>query len=309
MTRLTLTLLLVGTLLLTACLPTSGDAVSTPQPVTVAAGTPLSPTPTMAVTATTAVATLESATATVPAAVTEAPVEPTATTPSVSLPVSATLEADLGNGLSLYSIPGGQSGSVPTYTITTKTPLLVGADSPAVTAFNQAVASLVEQQVADFLPNSGGFGEPFSEFGSYLDVSYQLTAAGPDWLSLNFLMSVYIDGAAHPYHYTIAYTYDLANNRPMTLAELFQPDSPYLERMANYAIQELTEREVLFVPEGANPTEENYRHWNITPEGVMITFDEYQVAPYAAGRQQVTIPYSELADLINPAGPLVAYLQ
>jgi hypothetical protein len=36
----------------------------------------------------------------------------------------------------------------------------------------------------------------------------------------------------------------------------------------------------------------------------MITFDEYQVAPYAAGAQTVVIPYRELQTVIAPAGPL-----
>jgi hypothetical protein len=114
---------------------------------------------------------------------------------------------------------------------------------------------------------------------------------------------------AHPYHYTITYTYDLAGNRPLALSDLFQPGSAYLERIATEAVEQLTAREILLFPEGAIPTEENYRNWNITPEGLLITFDEYQVAPYAAGPQTVTIPYSELADLINPAGPLAAFTQ
>lgn len=310
MTRLTSLLFLAGALLLAACLPTTGDIVTpTTQPVTVAADTPLPSTPTIAATATTAAATAESATATVPPAATDTVVVPTATTAGPTLPVSATLEADLGNGLLLYTIPDAQSGSVPTYTLTTATPLLVGVDSPAVAAFNQAVAALVEQQVTEFLVVLPGLPAEFSVGGSFLDASYSLTAAGPDWLSLNFFVTVYIDGAAHPYHYTITYTYDLTGNRPLTMADLFQPGSNYLERIANVAIQQLTEREMLFFPEGADPTEENYRNWNITPEGLLITFDEYQVAPYAAGAQMVTVPSSELADVINPAGPLAAFIQ
>jgi hypothetical protein len=54
---------------------------------------------------------------------------------------------------------------------------------------------------------------------------------------------------------------------------------------------------------------ENYRNWNITPDGLMITFDEYQVAPYAAGPQTVTVPYSELRGLINPEGVLKQFTQ
>ncbi|RIK32332.1 MAG: hypothetical protein DCC56_00555 [Anaerolineae bacterium] len=43
--------------------------------------------------------------------------------------------------------------------------------------------------------------------------------------------------------------------------------------------------------------------------GFVITFDEYQVAPYAADPQTVTVPYSELKPLINQQGPLVVALR
>jgi hypothetical protein len=52
------------------------------------------------------------------------------------------------------------------------------------------------------------------------------------------------------------------------------------------------------------PTPENYRNWNIATDGLMITFDEYQVAAYAAGPQTVVVPYSELQAVIDPASPL-----
>ena len=41
----------------------------------------------------------------------------------------------------------------------------------------------------------------------------------------------------------------------------------------------------------------------------MITFDEYQVAPYAAGPQEVTVPYGALQAVIHRQGPLGAVPQ
>lgn len=237
----------------------------------------------------------------------EATTTPVSSTPItlVTIPVSATLKLDLGNGLMLYSVPAVQNSSTPTYTITSETPLLAGVDSPAVTAFNQAAAALVAEQVAGFVVGVQGLNQQFTEFGSSFALSYEVTASSPTWLSLRFSGAGYVDGAAHPYHYTITLTYDLAANRALALADLFLPGSAYLERVASAAIQRLQERAEFMFPEGANPSPENYRNWNITPEGLLITFDEYQVAPYAAGSQLVVIPYSELADMINPAGPLM----
>ncbi len=59
---------------------------------------------------------------------------------------------------------------------------------------------------------------------------------------------------------------------------------------------------------GATAAVQNYRNWNITPNGLMITFDEYQVAPYAAGPQTVVIPYKALGQILEPDGPLASLL-
>ena len=63
------------------------------------------------------------------------------------------------------------------------------------------------------------------------------------------------------------------------------------------------------IKEGAGPTAKNYESWTITPRGLGINFDSYQVAPYAAGPQFVMVPYSTLKDLIKPDGPIAAIAQ
>ena len=73
-------------------------------------------------------------------------------------------------------------------------------------------------------------------------------------------------------------------------------------------MNELKAKDVLFWEEGALPRADNYQVWNISPEGLQITFDEYQVAPYAAGPQSVQIPYSDVKSLARPDGPLAAYI-
>ena len=63
------------------------------------------------------------------------------------------------------------------------------------------------------------------------------------------------------------------------------------------------------IDEGAKAVPENYRNWLVKPEGLEITFDPYQVGPYVAGPQYVTIPYKALIRVINPAGPLAPFLK
>jgi hypothetical protein len=52
---------------------------------------------------------------------------------------------------------------------------------------------------------------------------------------------------------------------------------------------------------------ENYAVWNLSAEGLVITFNEYQVAAYAVGPQVVVIPFTALKDISDPRGPLTTF--
>ena len=64
-----------------------------------------------------------------------------------------------------------------------------------------------------------------------------------------------------------------------------------------------------WIQRGAGASGENYDSWTITKQGLKIHFDPYQVAPYAAGPQQVTIPYSALKDIIKADGPFGQFIK
>ena len=63
------------------------------------------------------------------------------------------------------------------------------------------------------------------------------------------------------------------------------------------------------IQEGAGPDAQNFRSWTISRKGLSMTFDAYQVGSYAAGPQNVLIPYSVLKDLINPDGPIGQFVK
>lgn len=199
----------------------------------------------------------------------------------------------------------------PSYKITSQTPQLTGSDDPRVLAFNQQLNQLVAHEVDVYRQ---GFRQlpitPLSN-GSWLDAKYTLVSQVGDLWSFKFDFSFYADTAAHPGLNSITVNYDLAHGRELTLSDLFLPNSNYLEMISNYCIAELSKQTYSdsFFLEGAKPTPENYRNWNITPDGLMITFGEYQVAPYASGPQTVIMPYHELQAVIYPEGPLASLTQ
>ncbi len=200
-----------------------------------------------------------------------------------------------------------ESGEAPVYSLETITPLLEGSDDPRVLEFNRQAVALVEGLVAEFKAGFEYLSEQPLAMGSFYQVTYLQLAPPGDILSIQFSVDAYADGAAHPYHLTRTLNFDLETGQVLSLDSLFLPDADYLTVLSDYCKAELATREIGFesgFQSGADPLPENYLNWNLTYDGLLITFDEYQVAPYAAGMQQVLVPYAALETIIAPDGAL-----
>jgi hypothetical protein len=229
--------------------------------------------------------------------------------PMSAVPMSTTIP--LSQQVILTFISFREEGQAPVYTISAQTPMLSGTEDARIQAFNEAVSELIQHEIGYFRKNVlAQMPVQRVSTGSTFDTKYVVIFQGGAIWSLRFDFSGYADGAAHPYHYSLTYNYDLEQGKALSLEELFPADSDYLGPLSRYCIAELSKRDIGFYggfQQGAEPTPDNYRNWNITLSGLLITFDEYQVAPYVAGPQTVTVPYSELITLINPKGPLAMF--
>ena len=212
--------------------------------------------------------------------------------------------------VSMVSNLSEESGKSPDYTLKAQTPHLQGSEDLRVTNFNNEMTLLTQEEIAKFKDNVVQVTPLPGSTGSFYDQQYKLLSPPGNLLSLKFLIMIYIQGAAHPGTHMRTVTYDLEAGANVRLDDLFLPSSDYLERIANYCIAQLNKRDIGFnaFSNGAQPIPENYGNWNITPDGLLITFDEYQVAAYAAGAQEVIVPYAELSSLIDPHGPLEGFL-
>lgn len=196
------------------------------------------------------------------------------------------------------------------YKITVQVPVLVGSNDPRVLRFNAEMTSLVNKAVADFKQNLANLPPtPYSNASTF-DLRYNLVSPPGNILSIKFDIHTYYTGAAHPAGVSQTVNFDLQQGKDLNLGDLFVADADYLAPISKYCIDQLSGRDIGFdgFELGATATPENYRNWNITADGLMITFDEYQVAPYAAGPQTVVIPYNQLNQFIEPRSPLAVYL-
>ncbi len=233
---------------------------------------------------------------------------PTAVPPTVTVAPTETA-IPLYQQVVLNAAPWAEQGQPFGYTISAETPLLVGSSDPRVEAFNAAMKAIVDNAVAAFKQNVSNIPLNPDSTASTFQQRFNLLSPRGDIYSLKFDIQTFYTGAAHPGDASQTATFDLATGRMLTLADLFAPNADYLTPISKYCIAQLGMRDIGFqgFELGATATLQNYRNWNITAGGLMITFDEYQVAPYAAGPQTVLIPYKELAQILRPDGPVGSY--
>ena len=234
---------------------------------------------------------------------------PTPMPPTPVLLPTATSAPLISQQVTLVTVPFDENNpgnNFPSYTITSQTPQLIGSDDPHVQAFNQRLNELVIKEVDNHRQNFQQLPITPLSNGSFLDVTYTLVSQVGDFWSFKFDLSFYADTAAHPGSYSLTLNYDLGQGRELALNDLFLPNSNYLEMISNYCTTQLSKQPYAdsFFLEGAKPSLENYHSWNIAPNGLLVTFDVYQVAPYASGPQTVVVPFHELHAVINPQGPL-----
>lgn len=186
------------------------------------------------------------------------------------------------------------------YTIKLRYPVLE-ANAPHAGDYNTVVQREVDATVEQFKLDAAEFSKfPADSSGSFLELNYQLFYNQDGLGSLQLHVMIYLKGAAHPNTFTIPVNYDFRAGRELALADLFLPDCYYLDILSAFCGANLLSRDLSLFSEGIAPEMENYRSWNITPEGLRITFDPYQVAPYAAGPQVVHLDWTMLSVLLTP---------
>ena len=225
---------------------------------------------------------------------------------------------ELSGGVEIAARQTKETNKKLNYSIAVEYPQLTGSLNPNFDKFNHEVKNLVGRKVSEFKkditsPDTAA-PPPADSMGSDLRIGYKVALAKDDFISIEFDIGSYYQGAAHPNSNSSVVNFDLKNGKPLKLVDLFKPGSRYLQTISTYCVKDLKKQskaggagtmlENDQLESGAAANAKNYQSWTITKKGLGIDFDSYQVAPYAAGPQHVLIPYSALKDIIKPEGPV-----
>lgn len=205
------------------------------------------------------------------------------------------------------------------YEIDVEYPQITGSTNPAAEKFNQQAKALVNEEVRSFRAAMADFADDEIEttMGSDLGIGYTVALANEDLISIDFGIGGYYRGAAHPNSHSRVINFDLKNGKLLKLADLFKPESRYLQVISDYCVKDLQKQskskdkmlDDASIQSGAGPNAKNYQSWTISKRGLGINFDAYQVGPYAAGPQLVLVPYAAIRDAIKPDGPIGMFVK
>lgn len=209
--------------------------------------------------------------------------------------------------LNLISVKMNEHDKQLNYVIEARYPKISGTKlSPGAEHFNEHVKKMLDKLIADFKSDLKNNKAPIAA-ESYLKINYESVgfvsqSQHSDYISVRFDINRYEKGMAHPANEVRVFNFDLAQNKELKLADIFQPNSAYLENISNYCKKELSKQksaDASMIESGASSKEENYRNWNLTLSGLLITFDEAQVAPRYMGKQEVLIPKDQLTKTLT----------
>lgn len=101
--------------------------------------------------------------------------------------------------------------------------------------------------------------------------------------------------------------YSLLTGQRLTLVDIFEKPDIALELMSAWSRKELegrlgAARRARMLADGTEPLIDNFSSLTLTPDGICINFQPWQVAPRDAGIQKVAMPLEKLL----PAEPLLA---
>ena len=135
--------------------------------------------------------------------------------------------------------------------------------------------------------------------------SYAVSHPSDKALSITFELWTYTGGSQGNLD-VMTLNYSLVSGQRLGLVDIFEDPDAALAIMSAWSHKELTQRlggmrQEQMLRTGLNPVPENFASLTLTPLGIRINFQPYQVAPGMAGPQKVDVPLDELL----PAHPLL----
>lgn len=183
---------------------------------------------------------------------------------------------------------------------------------------NQNIHDTIYKYIDTFKQEAAKSTIDSSKQKSNLTITYKTIFVDKNYLSLMFEITAYHPRMAHPDNQLQTLNYYLPEAKQLGLKDLFTTHD-YLKQISDFAAADLVARipqiygyDPKVVPEhfnyqdakdwvlrGTEGKAENYQHFSLQPQKLIIYFDYYQVGPRPAGIVEVSIPLTALQKMFK----------
>ena len=151
-----------------------------------------------------------------------------------------------------------------------------------------------EKNAHEDMKNAKDQGMEFRKFGAYSQ--YTLSYNKNGYLSLVVDYYSYT-GGAHGMTNKVAYNYDLKTGKEIALADIFKKEFSYKKYMNKEITSQMkNSKDIFFYDDGGFKTIADKQPYYISDGNIVIYFQLYEIAPYAAGFPEFRIPFSSVQD-------------
>lgn len=182
--------------------------------------------------------------------------------------------------------------------------------------FNDRVAEIVDDQVRLFTyrvkqdaPHMKTLPLDVQSNSLRLDYDFDVVKLEKQTLiSVRVFTETMQAGRAHPAHEHHVLNFDVTKGKELALSDFFKQNADYLKTFSKFSTQKLNSslHDKWMIENGTQPVAKNFKNWNVQNDSILITFEDYQVAPYVEGPQEVEIPFVELKAILAADAPVMA---
>ena len=225
--------------------------------------------------------------------------------------ITQDLSCNIDSDLAAYGPdlqPVGDSGKIEVYV---SWPRIEGPrESPKV---NGRIRGLIQSDIKSFLQEitrhiekSGYACRAFVDRCMWLQNNYEVMLATDEYFSVRSDRRILMPNLVSFQSEIRTETFDLSTGKPMTIDQLFNPNSAWLTALSEVSIAKLNNKdwtdERMFT--GAGPQITNFNRFNLTKGGLVLSFAPFTVGGAGTNDMSITIPYSQLDAFWDVAGPV-----
>jgi|GEM_PF-1789126 len=176
---------------------------------------------------------------------------------------------------------------------------------------NAPINSFIQKLVGDFKKDAAPPDANSAVGPNTFDITFSIVPYNDDIVTFKYLVSAYT-GGAHPNSYTATQTFNLKDGTFHTADTVFGSEEAVkqistmsidmLQTQLKNILQETTidDASLEWIKTGAGPDLVNFQSFVPMKDNLVLIFNAYQVAPYAAGEQEVKLPMEKLKAVLGP---------